>query len=426
MKKKTLSLVLVALLVGSTWFHPAYAVVPPPDGGYPGLNTAEGQKALISLTAGAANTAIGAFSLFSVTAGSFNTAIGAGTLLFNTADQNTAVGAATLLNNTTGGTIVGTPGSPAEVGPNTAVGTLALGRNTTSGANTAVGYQALGSMTSGNSGLNNGGFNTAVGYKALSSADTSGSNFDGTGNSALGYQALAYTNTGEGNVAIGHTALFLNTSGGFNTALGTAALFGCTGNHNTALGNGAGVSATSGDNNIYIGAAVFGSAGESNHTYIGNIKDTSVSGGGADTVTVNLTTGLLGHASSSRRYKEEIKPMNKDSEMIYQLEPVTYRYKKEIDRGQSPAFGLIAEQVAEINPALIARNGKGQPESIHYEMVNAMLLNEFLKEHSKVRKLEANLAQQQKRIDALTAVVQKVSRQLELSKAAPQMVQTDN
>ena len=396
------------------------AIVPEPDGGYPGFNTAEGQRALFSLTTGAANTAIGSLSLFSVTAGSFNTATGSGALLFNIVDQNTAFGAAALLYNSTGGTIAGVPGSPAEVGPNTAVGTLALGKNTTSGANTAVGYQALGTMTFGNSGANNGGFNTAVGYKALTSADTSAGNFDGTGNSALGYEALAYTTTGQGNVGIGHTALFSNTGGGFNTAVGVAALFDCTGNHNTALGNGAGIAATNGDGNVYIGASVsvFGSPGESNHTYIDNIKDTSVSGGGTDTVTVNLTTGLLGHMSSSRRYKEEIKPMNKDSEVIYQLEPVTYRYKKDIDRGQSPAFGLIAEQVAEINPALIARDGKGRPESIHYEMVNAMLLNEFLKEHRKVE-------QMQKQIDALTAGLQKVSAQLELSKAAPQTVLND-
>jgi hypothetical protein len=109
--------------------------------------------------------------------------------------------------------------------------------------------------------------------------------------------------------------------------------------------------------------------------------------------------------------------MNNGSESLYRLKPITYRYKKEIDATQSPAFGLIAEDVAQVNPDLVARNSKGQPESVHYEMVNAMLLNEFLKEHRKVQQLEANAAQQQKQIEALTAGLQKVSAQLEASKS---------
>ena len=172
-----------------------------------------------------------------------------------------------------------------------------------------------------------------------------------------------------------------------------------------------------------------GVAGENNHTYIRNINNTSVSGAGTDLVTVDLTTGLLGHLSSSRRYKEDIKPMNKSSEVVYQLEPVTYRYKKDIDRTQSPAFGLIAEEVAKVNPNLVARNSQGQPESVHYEMVNAMLLNEFLKEHKKVEELQATVAQQQKGMEVLTAQlkeqaiqIQKVSAQIEMSKPAPQVV----
>src|SRR6476660_7966703 len=124
-----------------------------------------------------------------------------------------------------------------------------------------------------------------------------------------------------------------------------------------------------------------GTAAEANHTYIRNIKDTNVSGLNADSVTVNLNTGLLGHLTSSRRYKEEIRPMDTASEALYRLNPVTYRYKKEIDPTQSTAFGLIAEEVAQVNHELVACNTEGQPESVHYEMVNAMLLNEFLKEH---------------------------------------------
>src|SRR5207249_3507319 len=208
-----------------------------------------------------------------------------------------------------------------------------------------------------------------------------------------------------------------------------------TGLTNIGIGLGAGSQLTTGGGNVFIG--VIGSVpGESSHTYIRNIKDTSVNGGGTDFVTVDLTTGLLGHASSSRRYKEDIEPMNEASKVLFALKPVSYRYKKEIDRTQSPAFGLIAEEVAEVNPNLVARNAEGQPESVHYEMVNAMLLNEFLKEHKKVdeqqaaiAELKSTVAQQQKGMEVLTAQLkeqgaqlQKVSAQVEVSKPAPQVV----
>jgi hypothetical protein len=166
-----------------------------------------------------------------------------------------------------------------------------------------------------------------------------------------------------------------------------------------------------------------GVAGESNHTYIGNIFTTNVSGGGTDTVTVDLTTGLLGHLTSSRRYKENVRPMDNASETLYRLKPVTYRYKKEIDPTQSPAFGLVAE----VNPARVARDAKGQPESVHYEMVNPILLNEFLEEqkacvteHHNVEKLQAFVANQQKPIETLTFGLRKVSAQLQASKPALQ------
>jgi Chaperone of endosialidase len=197
-------------------------------------------------------------------------------------------------------------------------------------------------------------------------------NTTGGGHTAIGYNALANaTNSGAfgiTNTAVGSNALFNDTTGGGNTALGSGALLGnTTGVGNTAVGSGAGAAATTGDNNVYIGDGMIGVAGEANHTYIRNIKDTSVSGSGTDTVTVNLTTGLLGHLTSSQRNKEDIKPMEKASEAIYRLKPVTYRYKKEIDSTQSPAFGLIAEQVGEVNPDLVAHNSRGQPESVHYE-----------------------------------------------------------
>jgi len=188
---------------------------------------------------------------------------------------------------------------------------------------------------------------------------------------------------------------------------------------------------------VYIGV-VSGVPGESAHTYIANINTTDVSGGSSDEVTVDLNSGLLGHLNSSRRYKEDIKPMDKTSEALYRLKPVTYRYKKKIDKTQSRAFGLIAEEVAAVNPNLVAWNAQGQPESVHYEMVNAMLLNEFLKAHKTVeeqqatiaqlkstvaqqqRGFDAKLAKQEEQIETLTAGLQKVSAQLELNRTEPQ------
>jgi len=346
---------------------PAQAVSPAPDGCYPNLTTAEGCAALNSLTTGAANTALGWRSLLSTTDGSFNTGVGAAALALNNGSSNTAVGVAALLLNTAGSN-------------NTAVGTGTLVNNTTD-RNTAVGASAL-------------------------NADNSG-----TDNCAVGFEALTSDTTGGANTAVGRGALDQNV----------------TGNFNTAIGKDAGAVAT-GSGNVYIGHLIAGVAGENNHTYIRNIKDTSVNGGGADIVTIDLTTGLLGHASSSRRYKEDIRPMDKTSEVIYQLQPVTFRYKKEIDRTQSPAFGLIAEEVAKADPNLIVRDSRGQPESVHYEMVNAMLLNEFLKAHQKleaqeatIAELKSTVAQQQKGMEALIAQVQKVSAQIEVNKPAPQL-----
>jgi hypothetical protein len=304
------------------------------------------------------------------TIGTQNVAVGTDALLYNDAFSNTAVGYQALFSNT-GGTI------------NTAVGESALKFNISGEANTALGASALEDNTDGDS-------NTATGEFALL-ANTTGSE-----NTANGHNALQHNLDGNSNVAVGFAALYRNT----------------TGDSNIAVGPGAGNNQTTGGGNVYIGNAMSGVAGEYNHTYIRNINTTSVSGGGTDTVTVNLTTGLLGHASSSRRYKEDIKPMDKASEGLYRLNPVTYRYKKEIDPTESSAFGLIAEDVAKVNPNLVACNAEGQPESVHYEMVNAMLLNEFLKEHKLVQKQGANIARLQRQIEALTEDLQKVSAQL--------------
>jgi trimeric autotransporter adhesin len=460
----------------------AKAVVPEPDGGYPGGNTAEGQNALLSLTSGTYNTAVGVFSLMSNAEGKFSTGIGAGALLTNTADQNTATGAGALLNNTTGAintangafalfsNTIGTENtaigfyalfSNTEGFSNTAIGGSALATNTTGHYNTASGVGALGGNTEGSRNtaagysalqfnqagnnntangsealqVNTGSFNTAAGSGALLHNTSGGSN------TATGFQALFGNTEGGLNTANGFKALYSNSSGGSNTADGDLALYNnTTGTSNVALGSSAGFNATTGNGNVYIGQGMVGVAEESNHTYIRNVNTTSVSGGSADFVTVDLNTGLFGHASSSRRYKEDIKPMDDTSEALFALKPVTFRYKKEIDKSQSLQYGLVAEDVAQVDPDLAIRDGKGQIENVRYSAVNAMLLNEFLKEHKKVEeqqatiaKLESTVAQQQKdfvattaqqhkQIEALTARVneqaaqiQRVSAQMELN-----------
>ena len=407
---------VVTLALACFWLLPkAQAVVPPPDGGYPGFTTAEGTKALFSLTTGSANTAVGWFSLFSNAAGSFNTATGAGALLFNTADENTAFGAAALLFNTTGT-------------QNTAVGAAAVLSNTMGSDNTAVGANALSANTTGSE-------NTSLGHSSL------GANIDGDRNTAVGEVALSSNFHGNENTANGFQALAQNTDGAFNVAVGTGALSHNTiGESNIAVGAAAGQDQDIGSGNVYIGAGVVGIAGENNHTYIGNVNLTTVSGGNADTVTVDLTTGLLGHASSSRRYKEEIQPMDNASEALYRLKPVTYRFKKEIDPMQSPDYGLVAEDVAQVDPNLAIRDGNGQIENVRYTAINAMLLNEFLKEHRKMEEqadtiaelkltvaeqqntFQSKLSEQEKQIADLVSGLAKVSAQLESTRPDPQVV----
>ena len=372
MKPNSFSLVLFASLTYFATMLGVEAVVPAPDGGYPNFTTAAGQKALFSLTTGQGNTAVGWFTLESLTTGSFNTATGAGSLLFNTADQNTATGAGALLSNTTGA-------------QSTANGAFALFSNTEGNVNTAIGDQAL--------------FNNTTGF--------------------------ANTANGEG-------ALFSNTEGSSNTANGVNALVSnTTGGNNTALGFGAGNSVSTASNVICIGANVFG-ANVSNSRFIGQIYGNvqPIVGTDPDSVTIS-SSGRLGRGNvSSRRYKHDIKPMEKASEALYALKPVRFRYNEQYDATQTLAFGLIAEEVAEVAPDLVGRNPDGQPESVRYEQVNAMLLNEFLKEHRKVEKLEATVTQQRKDFEAavaqLTGQVQKVSAELEASKPAPQTVKNDD
>jgi hypothetical protein len=408
--------ILVAIMSALACFSllaRAQAVGPEaPDAALPGGNTAEGQLALGSLTTGFYNSAFGIYSLLSLTDGNFNTGVGAGTLLVNTAGENTATGAGALLSNSIGN-------------QNTANGTFALFNNTEGDGNTAVGFNALTNNTTGQA-------NTATGGGAL------GDNISGHSNTADGISALINNINGVQNTANGRAALFFNTSGNNNTATGVGALQGnLTGNDNTAIGRSAGFDIT-GDGNVCIGEGVLGVAGENNTTRVRNIYDTvqPVVGTDPDVVTID-SSGKLGRANvSSRRYKHDIQPMAKASEALYALKPVSFRYNKQYDTTQTIAFGLIAEDVAEVAPDLVGRNVKGEPESVRYEQINAMLLNEFLKEHKKVEEqqatigeLKSTVAQQQKGMEILTArlkeqaaQIQKVSAHLEVSKRAPQVV----
>jgi hypothetical protein len=379
------------------------------------FNTANGALALTRNT-GSNNTAMGYNALTSDSTVSGLTAIGSGALqMNNTGFDNTAVGFQALQSNTSGE-------------DNTATGSYALNSNTDGFDNTANGFQALTSNT-------HGGDNTATGFNALSN------NTIGTSNTAIGFQAGVSNVSGNNNTASGEGALTSNTIGSSNTATGFNALFRNTGSTNIAIGALAGQNLTTGNNNIDIGHQ--GVAGDSGKirigtpvthtaTFIAGIYNVS-EGGTIKPVYIN-SNGRLGTQppASARKFKEEIKAMEKTSEGILKLKPVTFRYKNDEER--TPQFGLIAEDVANMNPDLVVRDENGEIYTVRYDAVNAMLLNEFLKEHKTVQeqgatitalrahdaKQEAVLAQQQKQIDALTAGLQKVSAQLELSKPAPQ------
>ncbi|HEX4707701.1 MAG TPA: tail fiber domain-containing protein, partial [Candidatus Udaeobacter sp.] len=337
-------------------------------------NTFDGANALANVTSGGFNNAFGWYSLFGNTDAFFNTGVGAGTLALSNGADNTAVGAGAMLLNTTGS-------------DNVAVGVDALLFNDTGSNNTATGSFALYSNTTGN-------LNTANGL------------------------AVLYSNTtGIGNTAEGGDALVLNDSGGGNTAIGAGALSqNIIGNSNIALGRSAGSQVT-GDNNIDIGNS--GEAAESDTIRIGNSFHTAtyiagILGNGPFScdVSIDPVTGQLGVGGciSSKRFKKDIDSMDKTSEAIFSLKPVTFHYKN--DKTNIRHFGLIAEEVAKVNPALIAVDKEGKPYSVRYEQINAMLLNEFLKEHGRNE-------EQQKQINVLTAQlkeqaaqIQKVSAQL--------------
>jgi len=359
-----------------------------------GSNTFLGQDALLNNISGFNNTAIGIVALKKNTDGIANTATGASTLVFNTTgDRNTATGVDALFSNISGS-------------DNTATGIDALFSNSIGQRNTATGGGAL-------------LYNTAGNY-----------------NTATGVDALLENTTGNRNTADGYLALFHNTTGTRNTADGNRALFNnATGNSNIALGDGAGENLTVGDHNIDIGNQ--GVVAEANTIRIGTVGThtaTFIAGISGATVPTGVAvivdgSGHLGTTTSSARFKEAIKPMDKASEVILALKPVSFRYKQELDPDGIPQFGLVAEEVAKVNPDLVVRDRKGEIYGVRYEAVNAMLLNEFLKAHRKNEQQEATIAQLNSGMEALTATVkeqasqiQKVSAQLEASKPAPQIV----
>jgi len=461
----------------------AFGVSPAPDGAYPGANTAEGQSALQSLTSGIHNTALGyqtLFSdttahdnmasgfqaLFSNTTGNYDTANGGQALYKNTTgNYNTATGFRTLYSNTTAANNTGNgyealafnasgqdntaTGSKAlynnDGDQNTATGSQALFRNPDGSDNTATGFkalyndrgdentadgsQALFSNTTGNN-------NTASGFQALFS------NTIGNSNTANGFAALFSNTTGDSNNATGYTALTSNTTGIQNNAFGySALLLNVSGNNNTAIGDTAGAMIT-GSGNVCIGQGVQGMAAVDNTTWIRNVYDSVAS----DRAVYVNSDNKFGSLASSRRYKEEIKPMDQASETILALKPVTFRYKQELDPHHVPMFGLIAEDVEKVDPDLVTRNKKGEVETVRYEAINAMLLNEFLKEHRRNEEQEATIAQlrkdfeatvahHEKKLEAVTArleeqaaQIQKVSAQVEVSspRRAPQEVVANN
>jgi Chaperone of endosialidase len=456
------SLFLTVIALGCFAVSPtAKSQLPPPapDGGYPGQNTAEGQTALLALTSGTFNTAIGYQALASNTTGDANTAVGGNALVANTSGtQNTSVGNASLHGNLTGSFNTAIGGGTlffSDADNNTATGYSALESNRTGNDNTAIGANALLNNTSGEDntaagssalqGNTIGNDNTAIGFEVLLN------NTSGTANTASGLHAMQFNTTGSDNTAGGLIALQSNTTGAENTALGAFALAGnttgknntaegsaalansTTGSNNVAMGFDAGLNLKSGSNNIDIGANVVGNASDANtirigkqgtqkSAFIAGIFGTVMTG---SPVVINSSGKLGVSGTSSIRFKEAVKPMEKASETILALNPVTFRYKEEIDPDGIPQFGLVAEEVEKVNPDLITRDEEGKPTAVRYEAVNAMLLNEFLKEHRQVRELKGTVAQQQKQIEALTATVQKVSEKLERGKIARRVVEND-
>src|SRR5712675_1667056 len=359
-------------------------------------NTAMGSSALVNLTVGTSNTASGFNALYFNTTGYFNTAYGASSLVSNTTGYyNTASGVYALLHNTAGTY-------------NTASGVKALLFNTTGSNNTASGASALSSNTIGAN-------NTASGFQALYN-NTTGSN-----NTAVGYQVLVNSTTGSGNAAHGNFALYLSTTGTGISAFGNYAMQrNSTGKYNTAVGWHAGQNLTTGNDNVDI--ANSGVAAESQTMRLGKQGVVGVMGSGVMRTFIagvsGVTTGLagaelvidangqLGTISSSRRYKQDIEPMASASERLLKLRPVKFRYKQPDAEGEKPIqYGLIAEEVAEVFPELVIRDKDGQPKTVAYHLLPAILLNELQKEHRLNQQHSEKLAVQASELAELRQLV---------------------
>jgi len=411
----------------------------PDPGSLPTSNTADGQGALGSLTTGLYNSAFGFLSVLSLSDANFDTGVGAGALLVDNGGENTAVGAGALFSNTTGS-------------DNTAVGAFALFNSTTAGLNVAVGDSAL------------------VSFNGTTA-------FDGA-NTALGSIALSAETSGEENVAVGRRALESLVSGSNNVAVGWRAGDNYTGGETNNICIGSGTGGTAGESNaIRIGdSASSGGIDVINNSTLANVVtigpglstqgitiltllgfgNVSIGNGlqtttgastcniggifnqtppaGSHLVTVGPNNQLADATLSSRRFKKDIAPIDKMSEGILALRPVTFHWKT--DNTNEPEFGLVAEEVAEVNLNWITRNPQGEISGVRYETIPILLLNEFLKEHKKVEEQQANIAelkstvaQQQKGMEVLTAQlkeqaaqIQKVSAQLEVNKPASKVV----
>jgi hypothetical protein len=358
---------------------------PDPGGTLTLSNTADGVNALLSKPTGLYNSAFGFDAVLSVSDASFDTGIGAGTLLLDTAGTNTAVGAGALLTNSTGS-------------DNNAFGTFALFNSTTGFFNNAVGHEAL--------------FN----------------NLDGGQNNAVGDLAMFSNTSGSGNTAVGDDALFSNVDGSSNVAVGDEAGNGITtGSSNTCIGAGAGIGIVDGSDIIAIGtpaAGIFANFGPT--CFIGGINEPTGDPGSTVAVLIDSNNNL-GTSASTRRVKHDIKPMDKASEVILALKPVSFKYNYDVKN--TPCFGLVAEDVAEVDRDLVVLDKEGRPKTVRYEQVNAMLLNEFLKEHKKVEEQQASISQLKGEMQTMVAQlkeqaaqIQKVSAQLEVNKPAPQVV----
>jgi len=326
-------------------------------GEFQGFNNSTHEYRINNIASGGSiNFLFGSTSAFRVLSNSTNTLVGYGALAANTS-----------------GTY------------DTAVGYGALAANTTGLYNTAVGYNAINAGTG--TGLY---YNTAVGYFA-------GNVSNGASNVAVGYNALLDTTTGAYNTAIGTDALQANVTGAQNVALGVAALESNTGSSNIGIGFHGGQSLTSGSNNIDIGNV--GTAGESGVIRIGTPGTQTafyaggIAGLGSGTeMVINTSTGQIGYYSSSRRYKEDIHDMGDASRGLMRLRPVTFRYKKPLDDGSKPIqYGLIAEEVAEVYPDLVVRNADGRIETVKYQVLAPMLLNEVQRQQSEIDSQTARL-----------------------------------